>query len=394
MNVILVGDLPPQRYSYNHVPLTMLSAATALVNIGKRAIVVPWNEAGQCDPLVVEATIQQYTGAIMLSKAHKFVVLCGDYISCEPRESMKSPVFSYGVVGDPERPLAELFSGEKPEKIAGLVYRKDSRIICNPALDLCGSELPKLDYDLWQGCLTEPVNISRGRFRTVRDGMWHHRGHLGRKHYISFRAELRQLAERGIEEVIVEDDDFCGGLPKVKTTIQDLDRFRAWSMRVSTQTFSKSELKRMLIGSNCSGITLVLPVASDRLAYEYKLPRFEEGANVAKDIQNLGIDVTMEVVIGFPGETVCSLREAEQNLKDYKTRVVTFIPVPGTLAYRHMDFYGRFGFEVTGTQPMDFCIDDDAPCHDVPWRSSVISANDFVTIRNELIGRFNGKQRS
>jgi len=212
-----------------------------------------------------------------------------------------------------------------------------------------------------------------------------------RKPMRAIRDEIEELCSYGVSEVVVVDDPF--GVNKrafaVWSIVDELDSFSKWFCRLRPDVVLGNELVAYLEGRHCVCEIDVL-TGSERLLEEHASWDMEEADEVIYQLRRI-LPTTLHVTIGLPGETVGSLRETRAWLRmiGLPAKITTFVPYPGTTEYEEIDKYAMFGFEITGYNCLDFSMNDRSPIDRIPWQSSVIETEDFITLRNEMVEEFN-----
>lgn len=388
---VCLVDPTTEKFPFTYLPTGLCSIAAVLEKMGHDVTVHIGNaDIPDCDFLGISATLHQYPMAISIAKrtrAHTYV-LGGPYVTTSPAV-IKSPVFDYGIIGDGERAMSALVGNYDPRRIAGLAYKSLNTIVVNSPMPIDTCDLLPPAYHLISNFSEFPKFTNVCKTKNVRhDGIiWKEKHTVF--HALVFDKAMAQLRSMGVRRVCVTDEVFVGGwtIGKLKMAIESLDRFTSWVCRTDVESANVRRLDKWFAGSRCNGVELRIITASDRMLSEYELPDIEQIDLAIGALSKFGL--TLHVIIGLPGETIASLEDTREWLRQTKlpVRVETFVPFPGTRAWEGE--FDRFGFNVTGVAHRDFYINDHGQISDMPWRSETIPHREFIKIRNEMISEFN-----
>ena len=280
---------------------------------------------------------------VALIKPHfprSLVVMGGVYPSSQPRLALKSAADAI-VVGEGETPMLKIVEGEDLTRIGG-VYLRESRatdefVAANPIKALDSLPFPDEDIPQFERyfCVSPrlhmgrsaPVITSRGcpfdcefcSIHPVNGYTWRPRsphnvleeiGHLIGKH--------------NIQRLEIEDDNFSLSKERVKTMLEGLIRLTEkladfhWvtpnGIRIDTLDDDVIEL----IGrSRCRTITLALEHGDqEMLEIMNKRLDLDKAYYVVEKLIHHGIpDITVFVIVGYPGETVERFESGTRYLK-------------------------------------------------------------------------------
>lgn len=376
----------PDNLDFQYAPTGLLSIAATLEAAGHNVSIHVGMDTPPCDFLGISAVMHRYPDAIRAAIGinARVKVIGGPYVTTNP-SAVKSPVLDYGIVGDGELAMLSLVSGVDRRQIPGLVYKESDCIFVNPPRRVLSKDMKTPAYHLLD-VTGKSVNVCKAKEWSFDGIMWNRNGG-SRLESNRVDTAICRLLKKGISRVVVTDESFCGGWDRTKMIVRSLDKVGAWSCRTNVEDALSSKLDQRLAGSGCDHVELFIGTASERLAAEHNLPGPGKAMSVIGPLSKFGL--TLNVVLGLPGETVESLDETARWLRSVglPVRAETFIPYPGTAAWENK--YDHFGFEVTGTGFRDFYADDTAEIHSLPWSSAAISARDFLQIRNGLIKEFN-----
>lgn len=386
----------PRRLDYTWLPEGALAAASVLRDNGFSVEVYPSSSSyiKAARYLIIFSDFVSYDGAIRLACSinSPTVVICGDYVTTYPQEVMMCREFHYGIRGDPEDAIVKLLSGERPQNIQGIVYMVGSKLRTSPILDLGRNRIPIPDYGAWKGDINKVVNINRVREYRLVGGLWKRRGKTGMKRNEDFLFQLRWLRDLGVVQVVVVDDNFCGGTNWVILAVRHLNTYMgAWSFRIKTETLLDNKLSKFLPNSKCRQAILDVGSGSNDVLSEIGRVGTDAHERAFRILESVDIMPIVEITVGWPSETERSMVESRRWLESLNCRAMvrTFTPIPGTLFYERENVSGRYKFLITGTVPWDFHVDDTVPVYRVPWESGLMDMKSFLSIRNEMIEQFN-----
>lgn len=158
--------------------------------------------------------------------------------------------------------------------------------------------------------------------------------------------ELKWVQRLGFREVFINDATFTFD-HKWNTEIfeamlsQSIDL--AWFCTTRAHCLDRDLLKLMK-RAGCHTIGIGMESADDQVLKNIKKGvRREQIRQAVAMVRAAGIDALLFCVLGFPGETVESMKETIGFLKTVKASFITLgiaVPVPGTEFYRHMEQKG------------------------------------------------------
>jgi radical SAM superfamily enzyme YgiQ (UPF0313 family) len=383
-----------EHYKFNYLPQGLLSLAGSLRCKLFDIEVLHSPPIPSCDVLGISATTPQYNSAISIARGAygkaDLVVLGGSHVTTAPVEAMKSPFFDIGIVGDGEDAFARICMGAEPSSIPGVVYRKSGMLVMNPNLDIeygfRSSTLPYPAYDFYTGEIGSFVNVSRNREWSWKNG-WRLKNRP--KWWRSFSAEMGILRDLGVREVFITDENFGCWHSNIKTTISTLDAFDSWHCRTSVSNALKKRLDYKLLSTNCRSVEIDCVSGNERLLNRFGDHTVEEARLAVELLCGIGINVTLHVTIGFPGETIDSMVDTWKFISGNSARISTLSPWPGTEFYEESCRYYEFDFCVNALSWPAFDANRNPG---LPWSMNTIKPLDFLEFRSKMKqGVYNGE---
>jgi radical SAM superfamily enzyme YgiQ (UPF0313 family) len=328
--------------------------------------------------------------------------------------------------GDPERTLAYLekldfaFQGEAEiglplllenlcgrERnlacIPGLVWRNNGTILANPPCfveDLDTIPLPAWDLlrpenypeaphgAFTKGFPTSPIIITRGCASgcTFCAGSRINGYRIRRRSLGNVLAELRHLAERGIREFHIEDENFTESSEFVLEFCQRLSEEHlgmSWSLPSGVRLDNLTrEMLTAMAKAGCYSLAVGIEFGSDRLLrMTGKGLTLEMIRERVKLFDGLGIKLTGFFMFGIPGETREEMADTVRlalELPLDRAQFNNFMPLPGSLEWEKLSKAGRLN-------AVDW---DRFFVHDVPYTDGVVSAKELKWIQRNALIRF------
>ncbi len=302
-------------------------------------------------------TLKTYSLIRMLSKEGIKVIVGGTHVTARPEEAIEAGAW-IAVRNEGEITLREILQDKPLNEILGITYRKDFEIISNPSrpriMDL--SILPDPDFSVFD------IEL----FRLEGDGLikginriFTSRGCPGRCTFCDYQVFGQKVAFNpisqvmndiqrrvdlyGIKKFIVADDcfttnkrhvsAFCEGIKKIIPSVT----WQAWT-RADMIT---PEMATMMKDAGCYMVIFGIESGDQET-----LDRTAKGTTVEKNIRAVkiahaaGLQVGVNLMFGFPWETVKSLQNTLDmiyELWDYTHMFNgsgSIVPFPGTEIYR------------------------------------------------------------
>jgi radical SAM superfamily enzyme YgiQ (UPF0313 family) len=297
-------------------------------------------------------------------------LLGGPHVSAIPERTLAAfASIDFGVAGEGERSLfdllARLAEGRPVESVAGLVFRRDGRVIANerapyvedldslpePAWDL----LPDFPHRFHPSLFSYPrtpvatLITSRGCPFSCSFCDRSTSGKQGRMHGVDYVVRLcRRLLALGVRHVIFVDDLFTVRKRRVVELCEAFLDHRldfTWSCN-SHPNLLDLETMKLMKRAGCWQIAYGIESGSQRILdvvkREVRIPRMRETLRMTRAA---GIRTKGYVMIGHPTEGLDSLAETAEFLKTVELdlcQITKFTPYPGTPAYPTIGAHGTF----------------------------------------------------
>ena len=331
-------------------------------------------------------------------------VFGGVYATTNPRTAIKDPNVDYVVIGEGEfvfRNMIRHWQGECEMPVDGVCYMDGDKVVRGkrvlvedvntvplPAYDLIDntyftepytrksvdapSELPFATIMGSRGC---PVGCTFCQVETISGGPWRGRSPD------NICDELEWLrAEYGIKSFVFQDDNLLTNKKAAKDLFNRMIERGVnmpWKMAATAVFKLDEELVKLMRASGCEYVCCAIESGNKRVVRDIvKKPiNFEKAKKMVKVLQENGIFVTGNFIMGFPTETWAELREtisfAEELGVDYM-KLFTLIPLKGTKIWEICKDHGYFrkGFEF-----------DNVSWNKAQVRSDYYTPNDMTILR-------------
>ncbi|MBI4017173.1 MAG: radical SAM protein [Candidatus Aenigmarchaeota archaeon] len=288
------------------------------------------------------------------------------YALTKVAEDFFSAGATYIITGEAE-PCAELLlTGTTPEKIDGLVFRKNNQIIRNKKISyLSSEELDKLPFPAWElfpvqnywklgyahGPLTEKrylsILTSRGcgllcNFCVVpetNEGKWRSRSAKNVVDEIEHWVKMFDVHEFHIQDL--NPTTYKGRIAEMSRIILERKLHVNWKFVAGTkiETLDKETIT-LAAKAGCSYVSLSPESGSPRVLKLMKKSFVHKyGLEMVRHMHNLGVTSQACFVLGFPGETdedlEMSVDYCKQLAKTGVDELALFImtPIPGSATY-------------------------------------------------------------
>ncbi|OGV53678.1 MAG: hypothetical protein A2X49_16145 [Lentisphaerae bacterium GWF2_52_8] len=285
----------------------------------------------------------------------------GVHPSILPQETLNNDCIDYILTGEAEKTLPAIMralkKGVRPEGVPGAGWKGESGLVLippeEPSRDMDSLPLPDKDHivdresqiSLFGGILSSRGCPFKCRFCSGRSM------HKGIVRYRKLESVLDEMAginkKFGLSRVQFFDDSF---LLNKKRAFEFCDKISesGLSMRWSAFTRCDSVTPEILLrlkAAGCRYLGCGVESGSDRT-----LSKIAKGYTRAdaiagmRAIRNSGIALSMNIIIGFPFETVEDVKESISLIRELKvpTNVNTFTPYPGSEIFEEMMASGDF----------------------------------------------------
>jgi len=307
------------------------------------------NDIAFCEPLVEELGCD--------------AVLVGPYAAINPEATLaKTSAIGKLVVGEFERPVAELAEGSEPKEILNLVYKDGDAIVRNPERPyLTGEELDAFPFV--SDFFSRHVDIRRYRapsephpFMDILTGRGCCWGRCTYCLWVHTYVRGPTYNTRSIENVLEEFRWIERNLPQVRSVMIQDDTFPEGRAREFSEAKLRAGIKlpwSCYARGNMTFETLKLMKRAGCLnlhvGYESADPeilkRIKKGVSVERmtrfteDAKRAGLRIHGDFAVGFPGETPESFEKTiawAKRLNPYTAQFQLMIPFPGTPFHEEM----------------------------------------------------------
>ncbi len=284
------------------------------------------------------------------------IITVGDTIAGVP-ELLKQP-FDISIVGEAESVAEKIVSGEKLEKIKGIMYRKGGRIRKSCGKLLEGQELEKLPFPKWELFEYKKFRYFPLLLKEPIAPMLASRGCPFACHYCSYSQNMgvkwrsrsaenivdeieNNIKKYGFRGIAFRDPLFSMNAEKTKKIAELLIKKKLriiWSCETRIELLNKGLIDSMYRGG-CRGINIGIESVHENELNNVgrKAVPKEKITEIVRYAENKGIRTTCFFILGLPGATRKSVKEIidfsiKLNPSHAEYKVAT--PFPGTKLYQ------------------------------------------------------------
>lgn len=294
-------------------------------------------------------------------------VLGGIHVISNPKSVINNAYGDYVLFGEGEyvfKELCDYFNGDGMLPTKGILYKKDGKIIDTGRADFIKDldKLPfpsyhKVDFmkyanEIQRESVDRPRDMPYARILTSRGCPFNCcfcevetiSGKIPRcRSPENIITEIEWLIKRyGIKSIIFDDDNLFIYRDRAKKLFQLMidKKFNLKWNAIAVAVFKlDEELLELMKESGCQYIDIAIESGVERVLKDiiHKPVNLEYAKKMIKKIKELKIDLALNFIIGFPGETWDEIRQtikfAEELDVDY-TKVFIATPLPNTELYR------------------------------------------------------------
>lgn len=307
--------------------------------------------------------VKHIASVVKRHNANAIVVTGGPHPSSLPGSTLADSDLDLVCVGEGDFTMAQVVSGADWSSIKGIWYKKDGKIIANPAREYI-ADLDQLPFPDWSLCNLKKYKTPRlscrrnpvGTMETSRGCVFGctycNKNIFGRTFRVKSPQrvvdEMEYMLSIGFHEIHIMDDGFTIDLGRAKQ-ICDLIKERGlifpWNLhngirvdRVDREFLEKAR------DAGCYGITFGVESGDQTLLDNIdKGTTLEQARKVFKWTKEVGIETLAYFMIGLPGETEETMQKtidfAKELDPDY-TKVSILLPLPGTPLYHDFEQQG------------------------------------------------------
>ena len=272
-------------------------------------------------------------------KREKTVILGGYMVSLMPDEAEK--YCDAVVVGDAEDVWADMLKDYENGVLKKRYEKKISKLA--PPLPQYELLLNKKIGDFL------PVQAGRGCPNTCSfcSVACLYKSRYYRRPIESVLRDVRRVKELGFKKILLLDDNILSDRKYTLELCKELEKLKiSWTTQCSIQLGNDDELLEAVAKSGCTAVSFGLEsITKESLnSMNKSWANPSEYPRLIKKIQDAGIDVSTEMVVGADGDTVDSIRNTVKFIQDNKIVVPRFYiltPIPGTKFYNDIVKEGR-----------------------------------------------------
>lgn len=159
--------------------------------------------------------------------------------------------------------------------------------------------------------------------------------------------DLREIKRLGYKKFLLLDDNIYSDIPYLKSLCAEIKKLKmTWMSQCQITIADNPEVLRLVVESGCKTLSFgIESISQESLnTMQKKWARVENYAEQIHKLNKAGIDVSTEMVIGADGDTLESIAQTADFIRDNKIVVPRFYiltPIPGTDFFHELDAAGR-----------------------------------------------------
>ncbi len=296
----------------------------------------------------------------LLEKRQCDAVFVGPFFSIDPeRQLAKSTRVSLGIAGEFEFPLCEYLNGKSAEEIPNFVIKQDNGILTNPVrANLDTPELDSIPFvseflsrhapNKFYRTTSEPfpfIDIMTGRgcqWGRCTYCLWVHsfiKGSVYRKRSMDSVIEEIEFIERKLpwfRSIMIQDDTFT-----TERAREFAEKKVEKGLKISWSCYARGNIDKetlqLMAKANCLNLHVGFESGSEAILHNIKKGVTKERmTRFALDAKRAGLKIHGDFAIGFPGETVETIKSTIDwacSIRPYTAQFQLMIPFPGTPFY-------------------------------------------------------------
>ena len=285
------------------------------------------------------AIIRTIDIASEFKKRGKTVILGGYMASLMPEEALH--YCDSVVIGDAEKAWAKVISDYEAGTLS-TSYKEELEVLSTP--------LPRFDLILNKNIGDFlPVQAGRGcpnscSFCSV---YCLYKNTYLKREISEVVRDIRQVKELGFRKFLLLDDNIIADRNYLTELCQEIKKLNMqWASQCSIKIGEDKELLQLVAASGCIALSFGLESISQESlkAMDKSWANPAEYERLIKNIQDAGIDVSTEMVVGADGDTLSSIKETAGFIEKNKVVVPRFYiltPIPGTKYYHTLKVQNR-----------------------------------------------------
>ncbi len=311
---------------------------------------------------ITSTTPRAYEMARLIKKMGIPVFMGGPHVSFMPDEALEH--CDYVLRGEADDCIVDfikaLEKGEGFEKIPGLSYRRDGKVVHNKISSFCENldSLPCPDFSIVKGLETDayrnlsitPMMTSRGCpydccFCSVTSMFGHKFRWRSTERVLE---ELRINREQGGDWVFFYDDIFNANRTRTKKLLQAMienDLAPPWTAQVRVEVAKDPELMELMRRSHCHTLYIGFESINPATLKAYnKKQSLEDIERCIKTLHKNRIRIHGMFVLGSDEDTTDTIHETVKFAKKTDLETIQFLiltPLPGTKQFQDFERQGR-----------------------------------------------------
>lgn len=272
-------------------------------------------------------------------KRGKTVILGGYMVSLMPKEAAK--YCDAVVIGDAEDVWQQVLSDYQQGALKKEYYQKLTTL--NPPVPKYEILLDKHIGDFL------PVQAGRGCPNTCTFCSVYclYKTQYLRRPIPDVIRDIKRVKELGFKKFLLLDDNILSDKTYLKELCTEIKKLKMqWLSQCSIEIGEDKEILQIVAASGCIalsfGLESISPVSLTGMNKAWAKP--EEYGRLLKNVREAGIDLSSEMVVGAEGDTLASIKQTADFVKQNKIVVPRFYiltPIPGTEYYEEMKAANR-----------------------------------------------------
>ena len=259
------------------------------------------------------------------------VIVGGPEVTPDAQRTLSCPYIDIAVIGEGERTFCYLlkhflYGKSSLDKIKGISYKMDKKIIINPPADPIQNldEIPSpyllgfIDPGEYDSMWLETMRWCPYRCKYC----YYHKRSTGKRPSFSvdrIRKELELAKRSGVTKVVFHDSalNLSKNFEEICQVLREIDPDKSISFQVELQAeLIDEQVANLLSEVNVKGevgLQSINPIALANVGRRNNIPRFLKGVNLLKE---KGVDIAVDIMLGLPGDTLETIKATLRFLKD------------------------------------------------------------------------------